>query len=239
MKIIYPEKQSAISATSFDPNYPAANLIDNDIPSKLWKADDTNTATLTVTLDSGSQAVAVFNTNAESVTITAKDNGGGAIKTDTFSLSGTRTYDRCWLEYTQENASHSATIALTAAAGTTVSAGIVRAGTIVDLPNPAYGIQEGRKDFSIVKELNNGALYIKKRNLARSFSVDLVLARASEFYNLTDVCDYYGPNPLAILLVEDITDEQWCVYGHMLDPFQGGHSYPSNSTITLSIQEAT
>jgi len=237
MKIIYPEKQTDVSATSFDPEYPAIFLL-NNVPSKKWMADSNNTATLTVTIASGSNAIAIFGTNAESAVITAKDSGGGTVKTDTFALAGTRTYDRCWMEYTQQDAIHSATIALTAAAGRTVEAGIVRAGNAVAFKNPNYGLGESRKDFSIVKELNNGALYIKKRNIVRTFSVKVDTTRETDFYNFSDIADYYGPNPFACLLADDILDSQWCVFGHILSAFSGGHANPFDSTISFNIQEA-
>ena len=238
MKIIYPEKQTAISVTSADSNFPSDNLLD-DKPSKLWKASSgTNTATITVTIDANAGAIALFNTNADTVTITAKDNGGATVKTQTFTLNGTRTYDRCWMEYTAQAAEHSATLELTSAVGTTVEAGIVRAGVLVDFKNPQYGLTESRLDYSIVRELNNGAMYTKKRNIVRSFSLQIDMIRSSEFYDLCDIYDFYGPNPFAMLLAEDIQDSQWAVFGRMGNPFQGTHSYPSDSIVGLEIMEA-
>lgn len=238
MKVIYPEKQTAVSVTSAASNFPSDNLLD-DKPSKLWKAvSGVNTATITVTLATSSEAIAIYNTNADSVTITAKDSGGTPVKTETFTLNGTRTYNRCWMEYTAQADTHSVTLALTAAAGTTVEAGIVRGGVIVDFKNPQYGFTESKLDYSIIRELNNGAMYTKKRNIVRTFSFQMDMIRSSEFYDLSDIYDYYGPNPFAMLLAEGIQDSQWTIFGRMANPFQGSHSYPSDSVVSISITEA-
>jgi len=152
--------------------------------------------------------------------------------------TATRSYDRFWQEYTSQVAAHTATIKLTSGAGETIEVGIVRAGVLVDFPNPKYGLSESREDFSIKKQLNNGAWYIRKREIVRTYSGSFNMTRITEFYNMTDIYDATGPEPLSILLAEDINDLQWAFFGHILNPFSGSHQYPSYSEITINFTEA-
>lgn len=239
MKIIYPEYQSDITADSFDPNFPAENLL-NDIPSKIWKArSGVSSTTIGFIIGAGANAVSIFNTNAVSATITVKDGLGATVKSTTFTLSGgTRTYNRAWMEYTLQATVHSATITLTATTGVTVYAGIVRAGKAVDLPNPQYGLGESRVDHSVVMEMNDGSLYIRKKAINRTFNLSFIVARGTEYYDFCDVYDVVGPEPLAMLIADGITDSQWCVFGHMLQPFSSGHDYYNHSTFSVPITEA-
>lgn len=314
MKIMYPERHGTPTVTSADVAYPVANLIDNR-QKKVWKAvSGVQTATLRCPISANAEAVAVYNTNAETAicTITldsaekafrvspAVDVGGGLVTlpvtdhvmvagnvvlingttnydgvhtlpsqvagdainlvitatyvAETFAITdtacivvestthtletATRTYDRFWQEFTSQTAAHKATIKLTAGAGETVEAGIVRAGALVNLPGLKPGISESREDFSIKKQLNNGAWYIRKRDIIRTFSGSLLLARTTEFRNMTDVYDATGPNPLSILLVEGKDDLMWAFFGHMLNPFSGSHSNPNYSEMTLQFTEA-
>lgn len=152
--------------------------------------------------------------------------------------TATRSYDRFWQEYTSQIAAHTATTKLIAGAGETVEAGIARAAALVNFPNPKYGFSESREDFSIKKQLNNGAWYLRKRGIIRTYSASFILARTTEFYNLTDIYDHFGPNPMSILLVEDINDLQWAFFGHLLNPFSGSHTHLNHSEMTLQFTEA-
>jgi hypothetical protein len=239
MKIIYPETQtvSGSSATSENGSYPVSNLFD-DKPGKLWKAaDSVQTATITVAvLAGGSNSIALFNTNATSATVTAKNNGGGTVKAETFTMStATRSYDRLWMEYTAQTLSHTVTIALTTTA-TTIEAGVVKAGVAVDFRNPKYGISEGVIDYSTVEQLSNGAKYVDKRDIVRRFGVSILTDRATDFYNMWDIYNAYGQTPMAALIAEDILDMQWCCFGTM-EGFSGSHDYLSHTPVSFSFEE--
>ena len=320
MKLMYPERHGAPTASSADANYPVANLID-DRRKKVWKAASiVRIATLRVPISANSEAISVHATNAwtvvcaitlDSVEVQLTDGqpavnlGGGLTKipasghglsegdiavvngtdyydgvhtlpsqagaapdapnnfvitatynAETFSNtdivckvieSTTHTlddgiklyaYDRFWQEYTKQVAAHTATIILTAGVGETVEAGIVRAGMVVDLPSPLVGLGEGREDFSIKKQLNNGAWYIRKRDIVRSFGLSAVMDRATEFADFTAIYEHYGPNPLCFLLVEDSNELLWAFFGHMLNPFSSSHGHPSDVDVTVDLMEA-
>jgi hypothetical protein len=237
MKIIYPETQtvSGSSATSENGAFPVANLFD-DKPGKLWKAaDSVQVATVTVAIGASSNSIALFNTNATSATVVMKNNGGGTISTTVFTLAGTRTYNRLWLEYTTQATSHTAEIELTTTA-TTVQAGVVKAGLAVDFRNPKYGISEGIIDYSTVEQLSNGAKYVDKRDIVRRFGVSILTDRATDFYNMWDIYNAYGQTPMAALIAEDILDMQWCCFGTM-EGFSGSHDYLSHTPVSFSFEE--
>lgn len=157
------------------------------------------------------------------------------IETTTHTLSGTRTYDRFWQEYTSQGGAHTATIKLTTTA-TTIQAGVVKAGVAADFKNPRYGISEYPIDYSTVEELSNGAKYVKSKDIVRGFNVTVNVVRASDFYNLWDIIVAYGRTPMAALMAEDIIDSQWCVFG-TIESFSGTHQYPIDSVVSLTFEE--
>jgi len=238
MKIIYPETQtvSGSSATSENGAFPISNLFD-DKPGKLWKAaDSVQVATITVPIGASSNAIGLFNTNATSATVVMKDNGGGTISTTNFTLAGTRTYNRIWLEYIEQGTSHTAEIELTTTA-TTVNAGVVKAGLVVDFRNPKYGISEGIIDYSTVEKLSNGAKYVDPRDIVRKFGVTILTDRETDFYNIYDIVKFYGQTPMAALIAEGILDMQWCCFG-AISGFSGSHDYPDHSKVGFTFEES-
>jgi len=233
MILMYPERLSSVSADTEDGSFPATYL-ENNKPKRYWKSSGSNVGVLTATVAANSDQIAIFNTNAETVDI---DIESGA---ETFSLDLTDPHDhnRCWQSYTEQTAIHTVEITLTAPASEAVYAGCLKIGKGVTLVNPSYSLSESRRDFSIVKELNNGAYYIRKKDPVRTFDLSFVEDRATDFYRFTEIMDYYGPNPLAILLAEDIDDHEWAIFGHILNPFSATHAYPNHSSISYSIVEA-
>ena len=146
-------------------------------------------------------------------------------------------YRRFWMDYAYLNYAATATIKLTPESGETVYGGTLKAGQIYEFNNPSYQLREGRKDYSIRKELNNGAFYTRKRNIVRTFSGKLLVTRDVEFYQFIDIYDQFGPDPAAFLICDDIDDLEWSVYAVMETPLTGDHSYPTNSVIRFQLLE--
>ena len=325
MKIINPERQTVTGSTitSADTNFPIANLFDNH-PRNVTKANAEEETTIRVKIGTGSNAIAVFNTNADDVvcTITADDDeklinaaaaatdetGGlvgipvtshGYSTGDTILLNATDNYDgvysvhadttehkivitatyaaetfdgdetvaivqdteifdlqlidtyarffadnplvyrRFWMDYTYQVGACTATITLTADAGTTVYAGVVKAGTAYEFVNPAYGLHEGRKSYDVKKRLNNGGLYGRTRNIVRTFSGEMLLIRAidetDEYYKFMDIYDQFGEEtPFAAVVVSGIKDVEWAVYCTFDAPIQSVHEYPDGSLVSFN-----
>jgi len=212
---------SAVVASSEDPSFPVANLRD-DFTTNLWKAT-TTTATLTVQVAKG-QAVALFNTNATSAVITAgsgesyanesgyQNESGYSYPSDEVSVSGVYNLPgvrgNLWADYALFAGAHEVRIALTAT--DPVYAGIVRAGNVEEFKDPAAtGFSEGSKDYSIEKELNNGADYFRKRNIVKTFDgLSLFETRENAYKFKHDIWDMVGPKPQAIYLVSDAIQEK-------------------------------
>ena len=116
--------------------------------------------------------------------------------------------------------------------------GVMSAGQLMQFNDPEYGLTEGLKDYSIIKDLNNGSPYVKKRFIARTFSGKTILHNDIDFYTfMRDFSRINGSLP-AFWWVTDKTDNaEWVVFA-MFDSMPGGsHSYPLNSEVNFSITE--
>jgi hypothetical protein len=242
----------SITASSEDASFPATNLQD-DFTTNLWKAASGTTATLTVNVSKGS-ALEIINTNATEMTIsvgsgeTYEDEAGWTIE-DGYEYSADEVTSvtaenlpgsggRIWVDYSEFSGAHVITIAITAA--TVPSAGILRAGLVQQFKDPAPGIQEGSADFSIEKELNNGADYFRKRNVVRTFeNIEMVETRANAFKLKHDIFDAVGPEPLAIRLFDgaNVTDDEFIVFAKRVSTPTIEHLTSTHSRITLSLRE--
>jgi len=225
---------TSITASSEDAAFPATNL-QNDFTTDLYRAvADVLSVTLTILVSKGS-AVALVNTNATSATVTAGTGGSyeneagysyeAGYSNEDSEQSVTLVYDlpgtggRLWADYTNFTGPHIVKITLTAA--TTVYAGIVRAGTVQSFADPAIGLSEGSKDYSVEKELNNGADYFRKRNVVRTFgNLSIMETRANCYLFKQGIFDAVGPKPLAIRLVHNanITDKEFVVFAKRISP---------------------
>jgi len=263
MKIIYPNKISAILANVSDAEYPASYLLDDHIK-RPWKSTgDKGTLTISVDGGTGIRALALFETNAVKATITIRNYADTAdiIPAVTYNTGATTWYGfitgngdyfkNIWHEYsattyTDCQSQHKIKIELeTSSTSVQLYVGIVRAGESKDFPNPQYGLSESLQDFSIKKELNNGARYYRKRDIARTFSGNIIVDRNPDFYKfMHDVAQTAGAIPLAWLMYDDnivtTSDEEnrWAIFGYLNDMPSGSHDYFSHSQIGFSITEA-
>ena len=250
MKIIYPENISSISASNEDVNFPAENLED-DHPKKKWMGTE-QTADITIGSIS-STGMAIFKTNAQSLVMTITE--GQSISWDsaswdtdiawddniatpgfTYELSG-EDEGAGWVEWGARTTSHTITISLDAGAGNIIEAGIIRVGIINNFRDPLMGLQENLVDYSIVKELNNGAFYVRKRDVVREFTGELDIKRDDDFYSfMMDILKKKGQKPMAVRLSTSLTNWQWIIYGRMISAY-GTHDLPEYSKIQFNLRE--
>ncbi|MFH2073799.1 MAG: hypothetical protein ABIJ57_00435 [Pseudomonadota bacterium] len=254
MKCIYPDNITAISADEENASYPAANLTDEH-PKKLWKATSRD-AVVTAVVSSGG-ALAVIATNATSISLTISsgqtivwesgvtwdsgiswDTTGDSDTTEVSLLTGDIT-GAAWFNFAAaRTSSFTATITLTADAGQIVQAGCIVCGTLRDFRDPGRGIREGLIDYSIVKELNNGAFYTRKRDVVRTFDFSLIEDRASDFYTfMHTVARGVGPGPIAWYLVDGDSDSHWIAFARFDQPPAGSHDMPDYSQINARLVE--
>lgn len=249
MKVIYPEKITAISASSEATNWPASNLLDK-YRTNYWQSTELGTATLTVSVSGGANAVAIFNIpGVDTVQVVVKDSAGVVVSEETYDVHVIDTYlalvtnqptvyDNVWAEYPYQSASHTVELTFTMVdPSDSVQAGIVRAGLAKEFRNPEFGIQEGLKDYSIVKELNNGAIYERKRNIVRTFSGSFNAKRDRDYYIFRDFYRSIGRAPFAAQLAHGISQD-WTIFGRFVREIGGSHGQGNWSRINFEIEEA-
>lgn len=141
-------------------------------------------------------------------------------------------------EYTYQYFPHIIEITLQALPGETIECGILRAGMVMTFPDPLYGIKEGLRDTSIIKELNNGARYVRKRDIVRTFDMQVVMKRDRDFYTIMrDFVRINGVKP-TFWKTASIATTDWSVFGALSGMPDGTHSYPEYSEISMRIEEA-
>jgi len=261
MKVIYPDNVNSISVDKQNANYPIAN-VQNDYIKKAYKS--TNNACIISAGVSGGSAVALFGMNATSATVKTRSGQVGIAWEDTViewhdgAVAGadidwatetltteTVKFDTLstgqaalWCDFTDPGTAFALEITLSGVAGTALTVGVLRSGTVIDLADPRYGIQEGLHDYSVQTELNNGAWYYLKRDIVRTFSFALFEDRASDFYSLMhSVALLRGRQPLAWRLSENVTDWQWIVYATMQAMPSGTHDHKDFSNINVALKE--
>jgi hypothetical protein len=245
---------TALSATSEDAEFPAENLL-NDFTTDLWRAAaGCLTATLSIEVSKGT-AVQVLNTNAVSAVVTVRigktydmeagytPEAGHSLELATFEPA-TVIYNlpgvggRLWAEFTRFDTPFIIDIELTAL--DTVYAGIVRAGNVEEFHEPDWEHSESSDDYSIEKELNNGANYFRKRNVAlRLENLSILETRANAFKFKRQIFDAVGPKPLAIRLIgnENFTENELVIFAKRISPPQITFVNTSQSRIDFDLKE--
>ena len=240
-------------ASSEDASFPDENLRD-DFTTNVWRAAaGVLTATITLQVSKGS-AVMLMNTNATSVVVEAgsgesyaNESGwvyeSGYVNADdevatisVYSLPGEG--GRLWADYSLFLVPHLVTITLVAAAA--VYAGIVRAGNVEEFQDPSLNNSESSIDYSIEKELNNGANYFRKRNVIRQYdNISIAETRANCWKLKHDIFDAVGPQPLAIRIIQNalFTDWEFVAFAKRANSPQIDHINNTHSRVTFSLQE--
>lgn len=154
------------------------------------------------------------------------------------SATHTVSNGRFWQEYTTQVAAHTATIKLTTTEAT-VEAGVLRAGALLTMTNPAYGISETLKDYSIKKELRNGAYYTRKLEMVRMLSWSCLMSREVAYRSIITLYEYYGPDPFAMLITDNISggNDTWTVFGCFESIPNATHSTPDYSNVSIAVAE--
>ena len=266
MKVIYPDNIANVVSDKADTAYPVTNLQNNYVK-KVWKSSDhegvitaavssgsavalfgSNATAATVKLRTGSLGGAWNDASATGVAAQWNDAAAtgleGAWKAESLATQ-TVTFDTLvdnqasfWCDFTDPGVAFGLEITLSCASGTILQAGVLRCGTVNDFVDPKYGIQEGLHDYSVQRELNNGAWYYLKRDIVRTFSFSLLEDRASDFYTfMHTVALAYGQRPLAWRISETVTDWQWIVFAVLEGLPTGSHAHKDHSLINVKLKE--
>ncbi len=248
MRVIYPDKVSGVTAASQAANYPDDNLLDNH-PKKIWQGDGVAESQVTVGVYGGANAVGFAGLGVVSIGLTVKDsNTSTVISKVSYDLKGIDTYFKFftdtftaytsfWIDYEYQDDFHYLVFDMIENSGNTVVAGVVRAGPSRGFYEPNFDLVEGMKDYSIVKELNNGAFYIRKRDVVKTFSGSVELERDGDFYVfMRDVIFKEGSNPL-FWRITDYTNNDWAVFARAEQMPSGAHNSRDFSVVNFSFIE--
>lgn len=238
MIVMYPERLSSVVADTENGSFPATNL-QNNKPSRPWKSGGSNTALLTATVAANADQIALYKTNAVGASVDIKV-GGVSQETFSIDLTDPHVHNRFWQTYTEQTVVHTIEIALTGPVGQAVYGGELKVAKGVTLKSPIYqSAKEGRRwDHHFIEKLNNGAYQIVKKEALRKFDITFRAVRSTEFYLFSEIVDYYGPEPISILLAENIDDHEWAIFGNMLQDWSVGHNTPTYSQVSYQITEA-
>lgn len=234
MKIIWPNDIAAVAASSEESNY-AAEMVLNNWPGAVWKASSTAAQTLTVTV-SEPDAVHVGYTNfGGSLTYTAKNSGGTTIATGTLTTSGAAGSYHYWYEPTDSE--DIASVVFSFPSGSTaVQVGVVRAGTLVSISNPDYGMGDGLEDYSVEAELNSGGIYTIDRGVARVVAGEILTTRnANGTDPLVSLAASIKAQAFSVMVIDDPVEI-------LLARFDGrpdaSRDYPLYNTVSFALREA-
>lgn len=258
MKSIVSNKITSISVDSENSGFPIENILDEH-PANVWRSDGDYQATITCEVQAGSSAIALFNTNAKSVNISIEDPNmvawgsdsewgennewayfAPAVSTDIALQDNSNFSYALWGDYEYISTNMIATILLVTDIGTTLEAGVLIIGEAKEFVNPVYGLTEAIVDYSIVKELHNGSVYVKDRAKVRQFSFDLNLKRKcaieNDFYTfMYELSRIHGSRPAAWALTD--IGFNWIVYGRFTSMPSGSHYSAFRSNISATITE--
>jgi len=228
--------------------YPAINLLDSH-PKKVTEAP-TSLVRYTFDIVGSSDWCVLGNTNARYVRCQVLNEAEEVIFDETKSLGGIDTY----LELIKDSGQalyetefsypyyydvHTVILDLdTGNINVPVISGIVKIGESFKFNRDTQkGLKEGLIDYSISKQLSNGAYYYKKRDVVRTFSGTLFLKRDREFYMfMHQVFRDIGSEPI-FWRITDLENADWLVYARAEKMPSGTHAYADNSTVNYTLTE--
>ena len=237
MIVMYPERLSSVVADTEDGSFPATNLEDGR-PSRPWKSGGSNMAVLTATVSANADQLALYRTNAIGADIDIKV-GGVSQETFSIDLTDPHVHNRLWQTYTEQTVEHTIEISLIGLVGAAIYGGVLKIAKGVVLKSPGYDVKEGRRwSHHFIEELNNGGYRTVRKPALREFDITFRSVRNTEFYEWSEIVDYYGPDPISILLAEGIDDHEWAILGHLLKAWQARHGKPTHTQVSYSLTEA-
>ena len=259
MKIITTNNIIRVETTSEQANWPVENILDEHPKKKYKPVEGVSYAKITANLSGGLDSIALFNLVANEVVVRIIDpNGvqwasGIEWETDTdweeSQPEEAYSYDKVefedtkavWVEFTNiSTSSINVEIQLYGDSSMQMEVGVAIAGNALDVvDDPQYGIQEGFVDYSIVKELNNGAMYYKQRDIVRTFSVRLNTSNTNTLNLLNKMARKYGRQPMAFRLTEtgDSIDNNFILYGRVDNMPSATFDSYNRATNNLTIRE--
>jgi hypothetical protein len=188
--------------------------------------------------------IGIFGCNSTSIAYAIKDTTevttyfSGTL--DTTPASPARTFDRAWFDWTSNGFALHIILTLTAPSTATYhEVGEIVVCDTVTIPDPQYGLGQGRENFQTIQQLAGGGFYVHDGAIPRTFDLSWVMLRETEFDDLDEIYAEIGQKPIGMLLSENLANDlKWCGYFHMTSPPKASHDYPNHSVISVSLREA-
>ena len=255
MKVIKNNAIQNITASSEDVAYPVTNLLDSH-PKKKWKAADSlvSSVILNLTVSGTTGGLGMVGIVADAAAIHIEDpsgitwndtvtwgnttwNEGAGVAEDFVEFSQGDDYATLWAEFEELKNSASITITLYKNSSNlgTIAAGVLVCGALTEFPNVLRPLNEGLKDYSIVRQLANGAEYYRRRDIVRTFSGSLRVMTADFWGMLRGVARTYGRIPLMYRVVA--TTGEWVLYAKLSSMPSGVHDLYNMSLINFQLEE--
>lgn len=250
MKVIPVDLIESVTASNADAEYPITS-IQNLHPQDIWKGTST-TATLTFVVTGGtSSALAIFNTNATSITATLSNPNefewdgitwdGLTMEEVNTTLTATSDLDGStgsWMvQWQAVNAAIQVEVVLTNDNGETIQAGVALAGELYEYSGPSYGLKEGGFDESILTKLSNGAVDIKDGDAGRTFDLTCNIARDTSFHEFMSEVFLVVKSRPTVWLITDLSNSRWLVFARMQKTPIGNHSTYERTKLSLKLTE--
>jgi len=203
MKIIFDNIIEAVSATNEDANFPAQNII--EVHSKKRFKAIAHSSTITLTMGGGSNALTLYNIQADSITLTGDVNDSlNLVHDDGYGVYNATS---AIFEYSEIATTHTIDVELSAASND-VALGIAFGGKAYEFTNPQWGLGNENRSHSIIYDLDNGFEYIFQRNLSEMPSFSFNLSNRTEYWNLLRLLKNSYPNPIICKADKMNTDEE-------------------------------
>lgn len=241
MRIIYDNIIESVSADNEKSEFPATNLLDSHAK-KRWKAGTTS-ATVSASLGGGSNALALYNIQADSIDVTITGSGGSTLLDTTIDVLrddgwGQYRIDAAFLTYDEDVGTHSATLDFSASS-VDVAMGILFGGKGYQFQNPNWGLGNNAESHSIIFDLDNGYEYIFQRNTSDMPSFSCQFKDRAEYFNFLRLAKATHPNPIIVAVENMDSDEQhnFVWYGRMRDIPKGTLTSHNNYKASFELKE--
>ncbi|HFQ91074.1 MAG TPA: hypothetical protein ENK27_13455 [Desulfobulbus sp.] len=256
MRVIENSSISSVSASSENPNYPAENLLDEH-PKRKWQAadDSVSSAVLTIGVSGRTGGMGMVGIVADAAAVNISDPNGISWPSVSWqnvewvsvppdlnlqvSMTQGEDFATLWAVFDQFDSAVVITVTLYKDAGSTkvLAAGRLAVGPLARIAGLQYPIGEDLVDYSLTRELSNGATYYRKRDIVRRFTGTLLVPRENDFYSFCrDLARKYGATPMMWNLV-DSDGMEFVVYGRLASMPSGSHLGQVRSSVDFEILE--
>lgn len=234
MRIIFDNIIEGVLATDADNNFPASNVL--EVHSKKRFKSTAYTTTITLTMGAGSNALALYNIQADSVNLSGDVSGSVDLVCD--DGYGEYNATTAFFSYNKIDITHTIYVELT---GTSAVAalGIAYGGRAYDFTNPQWGLSNNSKGHSIIYDLDNGFEYIFQRNISETPSFSFKLGNRTEYWNLLRLLKATYPTPIVCKAdkMEENEEHNLIWYGRLESEPKGTLSSFGTYKISFGLKE--